>query len=969
MSTATLNAGSASAMATARAAFRRFVWKEIRMLRQLWLAVLVLGAIIQCTLGALSPPSADDAALLFSAALAATTLYAVGAAAMVFSVEHEDETYDFLTCLPATWWPIFAGKVSVLLASAIALGESLIVVGWLLAGNEMPVESKVAVALGLFGVAILEAIAWGTLFSLLIKRPLLAAIVTLIVGGTAVQFAVYLFAPFWGGDLGAAEYTAAAPQRLAIVAVVLALATVVARRWLTVGASAGRTARLRAWTWLRRPASRAASKLRTSEVSARPRGRSMLSRLIWQSWRDAGKLLALPFAIAAVLVLAIASALVLAKPPDEYEAAAWLATSLFVPALYGAMAFSADQRRGSLRFLAEHAARPRYVWLARHIVWLGTLLALSTALWLIVTSLIGCLAQFLTSRDLEEFVEVGREMQLPADTAIVLSYFIDGAGLAWCGMLTAYGLGQFCSLLVRSEILAAFIAVVLSVVVTAWALVLFAWQLSAWVFLLPIAAALMLATWLRAGDWIAGRNTWQSWLKRALPVIVVVAFISVALPRARLAQVRDDATPAVQRLQPIDIEELIALHRQGDTPEARKTAAMYLRAAESLDSPTAVPLAMEASTRPTCRFDFIVGQFPHPPSEHPFYWKLDALLYKLREAEIDPSFDRLLAALRMNAHLRSGQASAVFLHRLGNEALILEQIGTWAASERRTNEDLDAALDQLTTLFREPHSLPTTLVADHLIVRDVLLDKEPSSALSEKQPSPLVHLAWLANQLPWERERALLALDEITRQNIGDAAELMQALSPNYFDTILRKWLRPRYSAHQTATWELAQPAAATSHFARLEYLTRTHVHELYRAYCNNQVDRQATILKIALFMFRRDQGAYPERLSELVPDYLESVPVDPYSRQPFRYEAAGLDLPLRDFANSGFTRIEANTPLFWSVGAGNAQLRQWEHSSYETDNNDPDASALIVHETAYALVGQEEEWFVEPAFVFPLPK
>jgi hypothetical protein len=319
--------------------------------------------------------------------------------------------------------------------------------------------------------------------------------------------------------------------------------------------------------------------------------------------------------------------------------------------------------------------------------------------------------------------------------------------------------------------------------------------------------------------------------------------------------------------------------------------------------------------------------------------------------------------------MRSGQPSAVFGTRLVHEQFIFAQIKSWAENETRTNEELKAAIDQLTVHFRELPSLPETFIADHLIVRDVLLDKAPSLALALSPSSPLVHLAWLANRLPWEHERALLALDEITRHNVRDAEGLVQSLSPNHFDTSLRKWIRSRYAPAGTETWLLAKPAAATSHLARLEYLARSDVHDLYRAFCDNQVYQQAAILHLALIMYRRDKGAYPNRLSELVPDYLPDLPIDPYSRQPFHYEAAGLELPLRPFTSSNFTLIEANTPIFWSAGAGSAQLRPWEYTSYEPDENNPDFPESIVQESVYVLAPQEVEMLGAPPFVFPLPK
>ncbi|HJS07953.1 MAG TPA: hypothetical protein VJ809_09845, partial [Pirellulales bacterium] len=76
----------------------------------------------------------------------------------------------------------------------------------------------------------------------------------------------------------------------------------------------------------------------------------------------------------------------------------------------------------------------------------------------------------------------------------------------------------------------------------------------------------------------------------------------------------------------------------------------------------------------------------------------------------------------------------------------------------------------------------------------------------------------------------------------------------------------------------------------------------------------------------------------------------------------------------SNFTRIDVNTPMFWSVGAGNAQLRPWEHRSYEPDESNlkgPEYGdrQTMIQESVYVLVPQEEEMLGEPPFVFALPK
>ncbi|MCX7969918.1 MAG: type II secretion system protein GspG [Armatimonadetes bacterium] len=40
----------------------------------------------------------------------------------------------------------------------------------------------------------------------------------------------------------------------------------------------------------------------------------------------------------------------------------------------------------------------------------------------------------------------------------------------------------------------------------------------------------------------------------------------------------------------------------------------------------------------------------------------------------------------------------------------------------------------------------------------------------------------------------------------------------------------------------------------------------------------------IALRLYRRERGRYPESLGELVSKYLPSVPVDPFTNKPIQY-------------------------------------------------------------------------------------
>ncbi|HVT28874.1 MAG TPA: hypothetical protein VHE81_12740 [Lacipirellulaceae bacterium] len=1064
MSTATNNATIAYTGPRRPLMFWRFAWKEFRMIRGLWVAVAILGFAVECAEKVLLPPSSNIALTLFDTALASAVLYAAGAAATSFSVEHEDETYDLLLRLSASWWPVFASKVAVAAVSAALLAAALSITGWPLNGSATLGAADASTALGMLGLGILEAVAWGTLFSLLIRRPLLAAIVTLVVGLAVVNMAVNFMSTTVEASATPQAYADAVPLRLAIVVAVFAASLVAARGWLTVGSrpAAGR---------FRMFARRAACRTQTIEATQRTGAvasigsrRRMVARLLWQTWRESWILLLFPLIAGALLMIGISAAAGVSIRTSDVTAYVVGSTLFFVPALYGAMAFYSDQRRGNYRFLAEHAARPRYVWFARQTIWLGSL----AAVWLLVGSVLTMMIARRIGHENQEFrnayfiwdtYAIGNSRRVLFDLTEGVRSATRGAGLAACGALVAYSVGQFCSMALRSEILAAFIALLLSTVVVAWTATLAVWQLPGWLFLLPLFVGLMAATWLRAPDWIAGHNSLRRWWKPALAVVAPIVLMGVVLPTVRLDQIPTNLIdlrmpyPVGHETNEFAMSVELDRLKKLDTPAARETADMYIKAVDQYEGPPKIDfltpwekpefyeaapghsafgideskipkdqldafraakkkvlelirkkhaayaaLVLKASKRPTCYFDFasqLTGLRPAELNTHnelvrvcPVYGKLvslldDVLLESIHSNALSfewtDSFDRYLAALRMSAQLRNGQPSIIFCDQVETEQKVLEWLAGWAAGNNRTKADLLGAIEKLRDVFRDSPKPQISLLADYVQVRNVLIGKDvpwilnPASLNLDHIP-PSNYLAFMANDLPWERQRALMALDRITLRNIQNVTELVELLANKRpgesGSSSLHRWLRPRYGG-LPPLWEIQEPAATTSYLASLEYKARVSVSELCRAYCDNETCRRATLIRLALAAYRLDHKKYPPRLDDLAPQYLDRLPLDPYSQQPFVYEPAGLPYSV---PYSGVRRmyavVEPNTPVFWSVGPGNARLKLAHSTRFEAaDANQPEGQARETDELVYRLTNDEPGWWDDRKFVFPLPK
>ena len=525
--------------ATFTPAIRRFAWKEYRTLRGLWLAVAALAIIVQAISAFFAAPGTDLPAWLFGTALAAAALYAVGAAAILFAVEHEDETYNFLTGLPITWLPLFVGKLLVATLSAILLAAVLVAVSPLLAhGGGWPAPYVASQIAEVFGIAILEALVWGTLFSTLLRQPLLAALLAIFAASASVTLIVNLFVGGTTPTLLLTSYAHVAPARLLLVVAIALIDVGMARRWLSRSSVLGKVEGKRLginfpfhWTRSSRIASGALTK------SARYSRVSITTHLLWQSWRQSWATIVLMLGIVAFGCFVVMVILGITDPHRSNQD--WMpllpfAFAILAAALFTSTVFYADQRRNQYRFLAEHAARPRYVWICRLAIW--------AIMILIVLALVSPSLYMFWSEWAREF---GRQIpwdirygswsgarQFSRDWTKIAAASRGTVFSLW-GVAFGFAIGQLCSLVFRRALVAGFASLLVAIIAMAWGATIWAWELSWTTFLFPLAIGSLAATWLRAPDWIIDRNYIRCWLKVAAALTLPAMLVLALLPPAR----------------------------------------------------------------------------------------------------------------------------------------------------------------------------------------------------------------------------------------------------------------------------------------------------------------------------------------------------------------------------------------------------------------------------------------------------
>ncbi|MGH7134228.1 MAG: hypothetical protein ACREHD_00725, partial [Pirellulales bacterium] len=459
----------------------RLMWKEYRVLRSFWLALAIFGLACDALIFISVASPQERLPGFFGFASVLTAGFAVGAGAMLFALEREEATREFLRFLPLTSSRIFISKVVAaamgtlllgLLLSAVSLKDVLDITArpsrpWFydlfLGARDMTL---------MYSLLVLQAMGWSVFFSLRSARTLLAALLGALAAVSCIVLAEYLVKDRMGL---AARFWPAPTLHVAATVAIWSIDVWLGRRWLHD----------------RRVVSRSASD-GTGRLA-------IYKRLLWQQWRRSPRMLAVVIALGLAVPLLI-----------------W---PLFIPmtvlgfALLGACTFLSDQEARQFRFFAERGVAPGRVWLSRQLFWL---------VWAAGLACVLLAAHELAAILLKGLLPDENEARKLWDE---LGWIFDVGGLAvWIGL--SFGAGQLCSMFFRSGVLAAALGVVVAGVLAGWAVLMHRLEIALWWSTAPLIVAMFAATWLRAEAWILERNSVRAWLP---PVAMLAAPTCVIL--------------------------------------------------------------------------------------------------------------------------------------------------------------------------------------------------------------------------------------------------------------------------------------------------------------------------------------------------------------------------------------------------------------------------------------------------------
>jgi hypothetical protein len=915
-------------------ALLRLTWKEYRANRAFWVGLVVLAGLVQLALATLVSSADTRTSLIFMFALGAPAFFAVGSAGTTFAMEREERTLEFLRAIPARARQVFVSKLAVAGIATVAMYLALWPTAVYFNGGRLPDGDLLRSMLGLWLVAALEALAWGTFFSLLTDRPILAICEAIFV----VSLGVNLLVPHHSGAFWRPTGSAVL-VRMAIAIVVLAIDVGLNRHWFHRDRSVGLRQRFA------RRRENIAAKLSGRAVTAdatlqsilkrRSRG-AMLGHLLWQNYRQS---------IWPIVGLTLAAAVLVRQTGKQFdwrwgtpagEIAAWIVIA--VTALFGCFVFQADQSRHRYRFFIEHNVGPRYVWLSRQLPWLAGLIIATFAIVAIrvgIDNVRGILAM-IANHDATGPPDFGRfDVGLLAEVGMLITF------AAIC-----YSAGQWASMMIRSAVIAVVVGAAMAIVLCGWTLLARAMGLDPLLTIVPIPLVLLFATWLRAPDWIAENRRWSARLTAAAVLVVPAVAILIGARFNRVYQIPlvgpgFDVAPTLREME-VPSPAAEALRRavgnfdsEGKQPEEKWLA----------QNAKTLALLADAVRQPGNAFqNSLEAEDPTPyGASEMFNLAIQNAAQLQRQGKLDAAADQYFVALELacKADIIDQPFSS---YRFVGDA-VFQPLVQWGAEKGQTTARIKSAIARLKALGPETLPLEARMEWFYLYARHKLQHGDgplwTDDASGGRKDEIATDIRW-SKFMPWERQRAERMLNLLTsislerleriRQWMADGTQVVGFLLTEHWsspDEDVRSYFPFDYNvSYEKQTQEVEW--LRTTHPTDLKQIGEIGVRAA-STLVRYEAWRRSTMILLALEAYRLDHGTLPKSLGALAPAYLERVAgqppsrafivgQDPYSGEPFYYFPTGM--PPGNLSNAAdsedpwyIAHISPGTPGIWCTG------------------------------------------------------
>jgi hypothetical protein len=872
-------------------------WKEYRSIRGFWVCIVALTIFLQVLVIESSTNPRDANGLVFILALAFPALFAVGCAGTAFAAERDEGTYEFLRTVPVRSRQIVISNLTITVLATLVMCVVLLVFALLLTRGSPPQSPMLSDMAGLWLVAALEAIAWGTLFSLMLARPLLAVILAIAAGSTIVNVMAWIAASSPGHMLSLGDYSQVLVGRLLVAAIVFAIDIYLGLNWLHRDTSQQKKSpSLQADHSQSLPE----SEIETAAIEQlikKPLRSEMFFRLFWQQWRQSALLMVLM----AVLYIPVATFVSLNTTGKElvgahgYDKRGVMVPMAIFATLMGCFVFRADQERRSFRFFVEHNVPPRYVWLSRQLPWIFAAT---------VSSLVVCCIWLKSESNLGQLwnaLQLAMQSEWNQDNLGHL--YLPPLPYALSIAAVTFAAGQWISIFVRSGIMSGFFGLLFSGVLCYWVFLMNVMHIPWWWSVASIPLLLLGATWLRAPDWIAENTTWWARLRAGSVVLIPAMALCAAVPIYR-----------VQHIPLVDPGFNPAEYLAGITPQALETAELYRHAANQFElkrsrddsdktvadevpqydrnltefdrawlgaNTRCLKLLLEASQRPTCAMEN-PGTMTEQKNFNETEQLIPLLITSAREQEtegkLDESLDRYTAALRTISHMsafraNNGRPWPVWYQQ--SAAQVLYELPYWAAQPGQTPDRIRTALEMLRTMDGGILHLEDGIKSDYIMQHRAIEGDEEAFDICYGRSQGVFGRILRGKFMPGEHAYNLRMINWLTNQSLktfeetrslidtdGNVVASMPSRVSRYYDPY-DVWFAQR-RAGQEASWTFTEYEAG----------------------------RRGTMLQMALEAYRLEHGNLPQSLNDLVGVYFDKLPSDPFSGNDFVYFRDGIPPP-----------------------------------------------------------------------------
>jgi hypothetical protein len=943
----------------------RILWKELRAQRALFLTLVVGGVLMQLVVVGLhpfwshpSPSDIIDAALKVAVIL--TYSFAAGSTAILFAGEKETNTLALLQRVPLRWGDLLIGKL------ALAIGGSLAVLAALAgsgASMSLLAESSVSsivqeVALagqsaGHLAEFLCFLIAVVLFFSLLLRDVLKALLL-----GVAFAFSLLVLgslipsSPRWDLAIECAN--------LAVLVAVIVVDVQLATRWLRespLGPSWVPTIEFRRG----RSAAHAAGSLLDSARSPVAWRRSF-SSLAWKEWRQARPLF-IPVLVLLLVASFIAFRFDTARP-------GWLLGwgNILIGWVFGSASFRDDKTSRCYRMLAAHGVSPNSYWWTKQVVGMSLAL-LVTAAWLAIFAAMAATFYRADILSAKAFLQMAALLGVGAWQALEAYAIAELCALLIPALIPAAAMGLFAvaGLVLFSALVAPY-QLPLSLTIAPCPFIFLAaswfrtgdwlaerstrraWSKTVAVLAIPAACLFLIAIVYRVVEVP----------KESSPNLLMVQASVPAPPRsgsrdaeslfveaAQLTRMpgSTDGTPEEQVpwfVHRHEWPEKGAWGKGVSTGWGKATAQQKKWVDENQ---AALKLALEAVRRP-----------PAPPADGPAFAKeigwdrlTSLLLYSARKFEsqdkLDDALECYCAAIRLGDELARASILRNWQKSEGTAVTALQWMTLWAAHPKQTPQRIKRAIAEIERVTSVPPISRSVLRSWN---RNRLAAADAQSRMRIPLTPPMRRAgrtdpdgSMLAGMFPWERARLLRVLDllyaravddaEWTERNLADVpssgidlirmlnGDIVSALHWPTIPLLRRRDLDFPLAAFDSPCW--------CSDERLVEYLLSTPAIQeavepstdatlLARA-GTVEIDavalRRMQLIALALYGWRHDHNQhFPNRLEELVPQYLARLSLDPWSGSDFRWYPHGADV--MPFLFEDFV-IQTDEPFIEALG------------------------------------------------------